>query len=338
MAISRRRDAGEGKGAPPHVPNQGELAADGGGQTMSLAAAVVRTARPRQWVKNVLVLAAPGAAGVLTHGQALGRSLLAFALFCLASSGTYFVNDAADADADRLHPTKRNRPIAAGALGVGPAVAIGLVAMVASIAIAVAAGRSKLAVVIAVYIGVTLAYSVWLKHQPIFDIAAVAAGFVLRAIAGGVAAGVPLSNWFLIVASSGSMLMVSGKRHAEHVELGDSRGEHRATLAAYSLPFLRFVRSVSSSVAMTAYFLWAFEKAGSATALVAVQSHTQPSSHGALWFELSVIPFALAILRYVLLLDAGQGGAPEEIVLGDRTLQILGVALVAMFAIGIYVS
>jgi decaprenyl-phosphate phosphoribosyltransferase len=305
---------------------------------MSLAAAVVRTARPRQWVKNVLVLAAPGAAGVLTHGQALGRSLLAFALFCLASSGTYFVNDAADADADRLHPTKRNRPIAAGALGVGPAVAIGLVAMVASIVIAVAAGRSKLAVVIAVYIGVTLAYSVWLKHQPIFDIAAVAAGFVLRAIAGGVAAGVPLSNWFLIVASSGSMLMVTGKRHAEHVELGDSRGEHRATLAAYSLPFLRFVRSVSSSVAMTAYFLWAFEKAGSATALVALQSHTQHSAHGALWFELSVIPFALAILRYVLLLDAGQGGAPEEIVLGDRTLQILGVALVAMFGIGIYVS
>jgi decaprenyl-phosphate phosphoribosyltransferase len=306
--------------------------------SMPLAAAIVRTARPRQWVKNVLVLAAPGAAGVLTHGHALARSLLAFVLFCLASSGTYFVNDALDAEADRRHPTKRHRPIAAGALGPAPAVAIGLAAMAGAVGMAVAAGRSKLAIVIAVYVGITLAYSTWLKHEPVLDIAAVAAGFVLRAIAGGVAAGVPLSNWFLIVASSGSLLMVSGKRHAEHVALGEGRAEHRATLAEYSLPFLRYVRSVSSSVAMTAYFLWAFEKAGSSTPLVALQSHTQPATHGALWFELSVIPFALGILRYALLLDAGQGGAPEDIVLGDRTLQVLGVALVIMFGVGLYLA
>ena len=306
--------------------------------SMSLPAAILRTARPRQWVKNVLVLAAPGAAGVLTHGYALSRTLLAFVLFCLASSGTYFVNDALDAEADRRHPTKRFRPIAAGALSTGTAIGIGLLAMGGATGIALAAGRSKLAIVIGVYVVVTLAYSTWLKHEPVLDIAAVAAGFVLRAIAGGVAAGVPLSNWFLIVASSGSLLMVSGKRHAEHVALGEARGEHRATLAAYSLPFLRYVRSVSSSVAMTAYFLWAFEKAGSSTPLIALQSHTQPAAHGALWFELSVIPFALGILRYALLLDAGQGGAPEDIVLSDRTLQVLGVALVLMFGVGLYLA
>ena len=331
--LRKRPAAGQVGGA--NAPGSG---AAGSAATMSLSAAIVRTARPRQWVKNVLVLAAPGAAGVLTHRVALGRSLLAFVVFCLASSGTYFVNDALDAEADRRHPTKRNRPVAAGALQIGPAIALGLLAMVAAIGIAVAAGRSKLAIVIGVYLAVTLAYSIWLKHEPVLDIAAVAAGFVLRAIAGGVAAGVPLSNWFLIVASSGSLLMVSGKRHAEHVALGDARGEHRATLAAYSLPFLRYVRSVSSSVAMTAYFLWAFEKAGSSTPLIAQQSHTQPAAHGALWFELSVIPFALGILRYALLLDAGQGGAPEDIVLGDRTLQVLGLALVVMFAVGLYLA
>jgi decaprenyl-phosphate phosphoribosyltransferase len=302
---------------------------------MSLPEAIVRTARPRQWIKNVLVFAAPGAAGVLTHGNALSRSAVAFALFCLASSGTYFLNDALDAELDRRHPDKRRRPIASGALPVGAAAVIGAVAMASAVGLAVAAGRNQLAGVIAVYVVVTGAYSVWLKHLPIFDIAAVASGFVLRAIAGGVATGVPLSNWFLIVASSGSLLMVSGKRHAESLSLGEQRGEHRATLTAYSVPFLRYVRSVSSSVAMTGYFLWAFEKAG-ATTPATVTTTVARTGQGSLWFELSIVPFALGILRYALLLDAGQGEAPEDLVLGDRTLQLLGLALVALFAVGIY--
>jgi decaprenyl-phosphate phosphoribosyltransferase len=291
---------------------------------MSVWLAIVRTARPRQWLKNGLVAAAPAAAGVLTHANAIGETALAFVLFCLAASGTYFVNDAIDVAADRAHPTKRLRPIAAGALPVSAAIALGVQLMVVSILVPLIAGRTHLAIILTVYVAITLVYSLRLKDEPILDIAAVAAGFVLRAIAGGVATDVPLSNWFLIVASSGSMLMVSGKRHAEHLALGEDRGDHRATLAAYSLPFLRYVRSVSSSIAMTAYFLWAFEKAGS-------------SGHGALWFELSVVPFALGILRYALLLDAGHGGAPEDLVLGDRTLQMLGVALMVMFAIGLYV-
>ena len=151
-----------------------------------------------------------------------------------------------------------------------------------------------------------------------------ASGFVLRAISGGIAAHVAISDWFLIVASFGSLFMVAGKRHAEHVDLREGRGAHRATLEEYSLGFLSYVRSVSSGVAIAAYCLWAFEKAKLAGDPVL--------------FQLSIIPFVMAILRYALLLDAGRGGAPEEIVIGDRTLQVLGLVWVALFAAGVYAA
>ena len=297
--------------------------------------AIVKTARPRQWVKNVLVFAAPGAAGVLTHSREFGRTMVAFGLFCLVASGTYFMNDIVDAERDRSHPHKRARPIASGELAIPLSVGLAAVMMAVPIVVAALTGFGKLAIVLGVYVGISSSYSAWLKHQAIFDIAAVASGFVLRAIAGGVAAGVPLSDWFLIVASAGSLLMVSGKRHAEFVELGEDAAEHRPILNEYSIPFLRYIRSVSSSVALGAYFLWAFERANGAQPGAAV-TEVARTSHGALWFELSIVPFALAILRYALLLDAGKGGAPEEVVLSDRTLQVLGVALVGLFALGLY--
>ena len=111
------------------------------------------------------------------------------------------------------------------------------------------------------YVLVTLSYTMWLKHEPVIDLAAVAAGFVFRAIAGGVATGVPLSDWFLIVAGAGSLFIVTGKRHAEQVELGSDSLEHRRTLGEYSTAFLGYVRAVSSGVMITAYCLWAFENA-----------------------------------------------------------------------------
>ena len=111
---------------------------------------------------------------------------------------------------------------------------------------------------------------------------------------------------------------------AEHLDLREGRGAHRATLEEYSLGFLSYVRSVSSGVAIAAYCLWAFEKAKLAGDPVL--------------FQLSIIPFVMAILRYALLLDAGRGGAPEEIVIGDRTLQVLGLVWVALFAAGVYAA
>ena len=283
---------------------------------------MVGTLRPRQWLKNLLVFGAPAAAGQLTHRLPLLDGLAAFAVFCLAASGTYCLNDVVDREADRRHPVKRDRPIASGVVSVRLAVGVGGGLLALAMAGSAAIGRPRLALVVAIYVGVTIAYSLWLKHEPILDLGAVAAGFVLRAIAGGVATRVPLSNWFIIVACFGSLFMVAGKREAEMMLLGDDGESHRSTLGAYTASFLRHVRSVASGVTMTAYCLWAFEKA--------------QGSSGAIWFELSIVPFVLGVLRYALLVDAGHGGAPEDVVLGDRTLQILGLSLAVLFAVGVY--
>lgn len=290
----------------------------------TLAGGLLRTARPRQWMKNVLVFAAPGAAGTILEPGTLAPVLGAFGAWCLVSSGTYFLNDAVDEEADRLHPRKRHRPVAAGVVPARLAKVTAVALIATGVGAPLAWGAAGVAALVAAYAAITISYSLWLKDEPVIDLAAVASGFVLRAISGGVAAGVPISNWFLIVASFGSLFMVAGKRHAEHVDLRDNRGAHRATLHDYSPAYLRYVRSVASSVAIAAYCLWAFEKAEAAGSGVA--------------FQLSIVPFVIAILRYALLLDAGRGGAPEEIVLGDRTLQILGLVWVALFAAGVYAA
>ena len=285
--------------------------------------ALVRLARPKQWIKNVLVIAAPGAAGVLGEGTALARTTVAFVCFCLAASGTYFLNDALDIDADRRHPTKRRRPIASGEVSVRTALTGGIVLVTAAIALSFAA-RWQLSLVIGGYLLQTVLYSVWLKHEAVLDLACVASGFVLRTIAGGVAVGVTISPWFLIVAGSASLFMVTGKRHAEMVELGDRAGSHRLTLAMYSREFLSYVRAVASSVTVLAYCLWAFEKSSTVGNPV--------------WFELSIVPFVLGILRYALLLEQGRGGAPEELVLADRVLLAMGAAWALSFALAVHGS
>lgn len=282
---------------------------------------MVKTARPKQWTKNVLVFAAPAAAGVLDQRDALLQTVVAFVGFCLAASGTYFLNDANDAEADRLHPTKRLRPIAAGELDIRVARVIAVVLILLAFAVTAPINDFKLTGVVAGYVLVTISYTTWLKYEPVIDLAAVASGFVFRAIAGGVATSVRLSDWFLIVAGAGSLFIVTGKRHAELVELGSESSEHRRTLGEYSTAFLGYVRAVSSGVMITAYCLWAFENA----------AHTGDDT----WFRLSIVPLVIAVLRYALVVDQGGGGAPEEVVLSDRTLQIVGVIWVATFALGV---
>ena len=289
----------------------------------SLAVGLLHTARPKQWMKNVLVVAAPAAAGVLGERQVIFDTIVAFVAFSLAASGTYFLNDAFDIEADRRHAKKRFRPIAAGVVPVNLARVVGAGLLASGVAVSFLANW-RLAVVIGVYVVLTTAYSSWLKHVAVIDLGMVAAGFVLRLIAGAVAVDVRISVWFIVVGSFGSLFMVAGKRHAEHLDLGVERAGHRATLEEYSVEYLGYVRSVASGIAMVAYCLWAFD--------------AQIHQTGIVWFEVSIVPFVLAFLRYALLVERGQGGAPEDVVLADRPLQALAAAWVLLVAIGLYVA
>jgi decaprenyl-phosphate phosphoribosyltransferase len=286
----------------------------------SAPVALVVALRPRQWLKNVLVFAAPLAAGELLVPEVLIPSIGAFIAFCLISSATYLVNDARDVAVDREHPTKRHRPIAAGQLSTGIAWGAAVVLAIASLALAFAI-RPELAGVVAIYLACTLAYSLALKHEPVIELALLALGFLLRAIAGGVASDLPISAWFLIVAGFGSLFMAAGKRYSEleRAKVG-SDAPQRRSLAGYTPTYLRFVWATAAAVTITAYCLWAFE--------VGAAPSTLP------WAQWSVVPFVLAILRYGVDVDRGSAEAPEDVVLHDRVLLVIGLAWVVLFGLG----
>ncbi len=294
--------------------------------TPTIAWHLLRASRPKQWSKNVLVFAAPFAAGALTRADVLGRAGVAFIVFCALASGTYLLNDVIDAASDRQHPIKSQRPVASRALSAPIAMGTAFVLFAAGLGGSSTLGW-RMVVVGATYVTLQAGYCLWLKHEPIFDLACVAAGFVLRAIAGGVATGLAISQWFLIVATFGALLMVSGKRYAEHRDLGDRRGSHRRSLDGYSEDFLRGVVHMSASVVTAAYCLWAFER----------QAQMHPHTD-AIFFQLSIVPFVLAVLRYVYMVDTGHGGKPEDLILSDRTLLGVGVAWLTLFGLGVYAS
>jgi decaprenyl-phosphate phosphoribosyltransferase len=284
---------------------------------------LVRLVRPRQWIKNGLVLAAPAAAGVLDEGRYLGQAIIVAVSFCIAASGTYCLNDAADADADRVHPTKQNRPVASGEVSVTQARTLGIVLLVVGVGLGLATGTWEASAITGLYVALSTAYTVWLKHVPVVDLAMITAFFVIRAVAGVVGTDIPLSDWYLIVASFGALFIVAGKRTVE-LRLDDAV-DHRASLAGYTPGFLLYVRSVASGVLLLAYCLWAFEKADLADTTVP-------------WFQLSIVPFVLIILRYAFVLETEERRGPEEIVLEDRVIQVLGLLWAATFAAGVYLG
>ena len=177
-------------------------------------AAVIATMRPKQWIKNALVVAAAGAAGALGHDDTPGRVIVACAAFCLLASGIYAINDVSDADEDRRHPRKCLRPVAAGEIDRRFAIAVGLSLLLAGLLLCAAIGP-LLALVGVGYAALTLSYTLVWRHLIVFDIFAVAGGFVLRAVAGGVAAPVTLSRWFLLVVTSSAVFVAAAKRYAE---------------------------------------------------------------------------------------------------------------------------
>ena len=285
---------------------------------------IVEASRPKQWLKNVLVIAAPAAAGVLQRGDTAWRTAGAFVAFCMLSSSTYLVNDLVDIEADQQHPKKRNRAIASGRLPVSTAI---LAAIVLG-AVAFGLGwlvRPKFALVLAVYLGVTLSYTAALKRVAVVDIVIVASLFVVRAVGGAVATQLELSQWFLIFTCFGSLFVVAGKRYAELLELGEKAKRTRASLDAYDIGFLRTVLAVAISCTMLAYCIWAFEKQDAAP------------NHDGLYL-LSIAPMLAALLRYLLMLDRGQGAAPEDVFWHDRALQAIGVVWAIIFAAAVYAN
>jgi decaprenyl-phosphate phosphoribosyltransferase len=279
-------------------------------RTTSVARGLLESVRIRQWPKNGLVVAAPLAAGVILHPAVLIDTLVALLAFILASSGTYVLNDVGDVDADRLHPRKRYRPIARGDVPLPLATVVGVALLVAAVLLPAVTAYYPLAACIACYTVLTCMYSRWLKHEPVVDLAVVAAGFLLRAMAGGLAAGIELSPWFLTVASFGSLYVVAGKRYSELVNLGDEGPRMRPSLQGYSASYLRFVWTITSAVLVAAYCLWAFEV-----------SATPGVDASAPWLSFSVAPFVVGVLRYALTIDQG--------------LQLIGLVWLAMFTLGV---
>ncbi|OBI85275.1 decaprenyl-phosphate phosphoribosyltransferase [Mycobacterium sp. 1245805.9] len=282
----------------------------------NLIVGVVKAIRPRQWVKNVLVLAAPLSAAGRGHrydyGQLGIQVAVAFVVFSLAASAIYLINDVRDVEADREHPTKRFRPIAAGVVPEWLAYTLAVVLATASLGVAWWL-TPNLAVVMAVYIGMQLGYCFGLKHQAVMDICIVSSAYLLRAIAGGAATDTRLSQWFLLVAAFASLFMVAGKRYAE-LQLAERTGASiRKALESYTSTYLRFVWTMSATAVVMCYGLWAFER-----------------DHGsARWFTVSMVPFTIAILRYAVDVDGGLAGEPEDIALRDRVLQLLALAWIA---------
>lgn len=299
----------------PAAPEESKKAGTPGG----LISGLIREARPKQWVKNVLVLAVPFVAGRILDPAVLLEAALAFVVFSMAASGIYFVNDAKDVEADRAHPTKRNRPIAAGLVPISLAWIVATALLLGSVLFASLISW-QLGVVMGVYVAVQLGYCFGLKHQPVIDMCIVSSGFLLRAVAGGAAAVLPISPWFLMVTAFGSLFMVAGKRYAEIILAEKTGAKIRKSLESYSASYLRFVWATSAAIVIMTYSQWAY-------------TNRDISS---IWAMVSIVPFSIALLRYAVDVDKGTAGEPEEVVLNDKLLIVLGAALAGCMFMAFY--
>jgi decaprenyl-phosphate phosphoribosyltransferase len=286
--------------------------------------ALIKEARPTQWSKNLLVFAAPGALGVLNEWEPLWKSIVVFIAFSLVASGTYYWNDIKDVAQDRLHPKKKHRPIAGGLIPLRVARVVGTCLLVGGPVLAFVV-RPQAGAVLALYAVLTLGYSTRLKHVPLLDLAIVSSGFVLRAMAGAAATMTPMSNWFVLCVTFGSFFIVTGKRFAELLELGESAGDTRASLKSYTLDFLRQLLVISCTATVLSYCLWAFENATNNDEIIPL--------HG-----VSIVPMVLALFRYLMVLEKGGGGAPEEVFIRDRTIQVYGLIWVVIYGLAVYVN
>jgi decaprenyl-phosphate phosphoribosyltransferase len=285
-----------------------------------LLLAAVQAARPRQWPKNLLVFAAPLAGATLGRPDGFGYALVAFAAFTAASSAVYLINDVMDAERDRLHPAKRNRPIASGRLPKPLALALAAVGLGLALLASLAIGEPRLALVIGIYVLTSWLYSAGLKHVPGVELALVASGFVLRAIGGAVATHVPPSAWFLTVCSLGALMVAIGKRYTELSLLGSDAAAHRPVMRRYRIWLLRAGQRAVSAVMLIAYVLWAL-------------SHHDSWMRA--WHLASALPLAYALIRFDRLTGLADGRPVEDLIARDPTMICAELVWLAMFTVGL---
>lgn len=285
----------------------------------SVAWGLVRACRPKQWSKNVLLFFGLIFALKLTDAVPAERALAAFVVFCAASSAVYLINDLADLKQDRQHPTKRRRPLAAGIISPAQASALAVVLLICSFGASLALGPTFTALTV-IYVGLTVAYSFWLKHIVLIDVFVLAAGFVLRAVAGAVVVHVPISPWLYVCTVLASLFLGLGKRRHELILLSGDAGSHRPILDEYSLPLLDQLIMIVTAAAIMAYSLYTFS------------ADNLPADHS----MMLTIPFVIyGFFRYLYLMHQRRGGgSPEEALIGDRPL-LASVVLWMLTAVAI---
>ncbi len=281
--------------------------------------------RVPQWVKNGLLVVAPAASGTLFHGRVLANTAVAFVAFCLVASSLYILNDLRDVESDRAHPVKRFRAIAAGDLSRGRAMASAAVLAVAGFAVASLIHHpAGFYLILSLYAAETLCYILWLKNAVIVELGLVASGFFLRSYGGAVASHIPVSTWFLIVVTFGALFLVVGKRSAELRHVGAA---NRPVLAQYTTDFLHSALTLSATVVVTAYCLWAIDT--SSTGLSSIK-------HDVIPVRLSMVPVVLAILFIIRGAESAEGESPEDLLLKNRTVQVLALVWIVLIVWGTY--
>ncbi len=300
----------------------------GAGRAPRLAIrAVPALLRINQWPKNGLVLAGPLAATALTGDNAAtpreGAVALAITLgcWCLVSSAAYIINDLNDRAADRLHPEKRHRPLASGAIGARTGLAIAAATALVGLAAGLAVSPS-VAALLATYLTITANYSTWAKTVPIVELLMVAAGFPLRALSGIAAVGLAVTPWFMLVISSAALFVVTSKRLSEIRRLGDRAGGHRAVLDEYSERFLSQTQTLAIAFFLAVYCIWSISGAALPAELPGI-------------VQLSLLPVVLIVLRFALQADRGLVDRPETLLYTDRFSQIAGVLWLVLFVVGV---
>ncbi len=282
---------------------------------------LIKTMRPRHWVKNGLLFIPLIFDGQLTNWPALARVILGFVLFCLLSSLIYIINDLVDVEADRKHPQKRERPIPAGILKISTArtacIILALVVFIPAIYLS-----QYFTLFCLVYLLLNMVYSAWLKHAPIIDVMILASFYVIRVGAGAALIEVHrFSPWLYVFTTFLALYLGIGKRRAELNLLADEANEHRKSLGSYTLPLLDQLILIVSSSAILTYSLYTFS------------APNLPANHS----MMLTIPFVIyGIFRYLYLVEVKHsGGEPAEVLLTDRPLQVTiilwGLAILVIF-------